>query len=130
MSISLDIDQVHLDNQRIPAEQQPSSEYRLHLKETNDVVARVLLWDMATFGSFWAEPLVGLLDIEVAEEQRRQNLGRFLLSFVLRELKGLQDTNFAGLEAVVPEENTAAIGLLNALGFVQVDTGQCWQREE
>jgi ribosomal protein S18 acetylase RimI-like enzyme len=100
-------------------------EYRLQDKKTGEGVARIVLWDMATFGFAWGETVVGLLDLEVKEELRRQGLAKYLMVQVLLHL---QQQSFERFEACVDLGNVACVSLLRALGFELVETGQVFRK--
>ncbi len=101
-------------------------EYRLREKQSEAVAARVVLWDMATFGLAWGETVVGLLDLDVVPELRRQGLAKFLLSHVLMHL---HQQTFDRFEACVDLNNTAAVGLLRGLLFEQIETGYVFRKQ-
>jgi ribosomal protein S18 acetylase RimI-like enzyme len=101
-------------------------EYRLQPKGQPVADARIALWDMAPFSFGWGETCVGLLDLEVRPECRRQGLGKFLLTQVLFHL---QQQTFDLFEARADLDNQPAVGLLRSLGFEQVDTGHTFRRE-
>ena len=61
----------------------------------------------------------------VREDLRRQGIGKFLLAQLLRRI---QDQYYEIVEAHAVEEDVPTRGLLRALGFEQVDTGQLYQR--
>jgi ribosomal protein S18 acetylase RimI-like enzyme len=100
-------------------------EYRLQDKLTNRTIARTLMWEMETFAGKWNEHAIGVTDIVVPEEMRRQGLAKFLLSQILRYL---HDQFFSVLEIQVRADNAAALALLHGLGFQQVDTGHIYRR--
>jgi ribosomal protein S18 acetylase RimI-like enzyme len=100
-------------------------EYRLRDKQSGEAAARVVLWDMATFGFAWGETAVGLLDLEVAPPRRRQGMAKFLLAHVLLHL---HQQTFDRFEACADLANVAAVGLLRGLLFDQVDTGHCFRK--
>lgn len=100
-------------------------EYRLQEKETNQPVAQIVLWDMATFAQNWGENCVGMLDLQVEPAYRRQGLGKYLLMQVLLHLN---QQSFERFEVCVDLENTIGMAMLQALGFTQVETGHCFRR--
>ncbi|MFO0842194.1 MAG: GNAT family N-acetyltransferase [Gemmataceae bacterium] len=100
-------------------------EYRLKEKSSGEVAARVVLWDMATFGFAWGETAVGLLDLDVAPQRRRQGMAKFLLAHVLAHL---HQQTFDRFEACIDLDNAAAAGLLRTLLFEQVDTGHGFRK--
>jgi ribosomal protein S18 acetylase RimI-like enzyme len=102
-------------------------EYRLQEKGTGRVAARATLWEMDTFNQYWGENGVGIVDLEVAPEVRRQGLAKFLLSQVLRHL---HEQFFSLVEVHAREDNAPAAGLLRGLGFGAVDTGRLFRHVE
>ncbi len=96
-------------------------------RATNARVARALVWEMEGFSLAWNQPAVGLTDIAVVPELRRQGLAKFLLVQLLRRY---QEQYYQVVEAHAPEDNVAAAGLLRGLGFEQVDTGRLYQKED
>ncbi len=100
-------------------------EYRLQEKGSEAVAARCVLWDMETFGPLWNQSCVGMIDLVVEPARRRQGLARYLLAQVLRHLR---DQPFQLFEAQAALDNAAALGLLQGLGFQQVDVGQRFRR--
>jgi ribosomal protein S18 acetylase RimI-like enzyme len=101
-------------------------EYRLQDKLTSRTVARTLMWEMEPYSGRWGEHAIGISDIVVPAELRRQGLARFLLAQVLRYL---QDQFFTIVEIQTQADNEAAINLLRGLGFEQVDTGHIYRKK-
>jgi ribosomal protein S18 acetylase RimI-like enzyme len=100
-------------------------EFRLEDQQTRQVAARVRAWEMEGFSWRWNLPAVGLVDIWVRPELRRQALAKFLL---WRILLYLQEQYFLLTEVQAVQSNAAAIGLYQGLGFEQVDTGRVYQK--
>jgi GNAT superfamily N-acetyltransferase len=100
-------------------------EFRLEEKTTAKVAARAVAWEMEAFSWSWNVPTVGLLDLQVRDELRRQGLGKFLLTQILRYL---QDQYFGIAEIQTPEANTPLINLCRGLGFEQVDVGRSYRK--
>jgi ribosomal protein S18 acetylase RimI-like enzyme len=100
-------------------------DYRLQEKGTDRAVASCVLWDMETFGPLWGQSCVGMIDLVVEPAFRRQGLARYLLAQILRHLR---EQPFQVFEAQALLDNTAALGLLQGLGFQQVDVGQRFRR--
>jgi ribosomal protein S18 acetylase RimI-like enzyme len=100
-------------------------EYRLQDKLTGRTAARALLWEMETYTQRWNEHAIGITDLVVPDEMRRQGLARFLMAQLLRYL---QDQFFSIVEMQVLADNTAGINLLRSLGFEQVDTGHIYRK--
>jgi ribosomal protein S18 acetylase RimI-like enzyme len=95
-------------------------EYRLTERTTGQALARANLWEMDTFNQRWNEHAVGVVNIEVLPDHRRQGLAKFLLSQLLRHL---HEQFFTLVEAHAPASDAAATGLLKLFGFAQVDEG-------
>ncbi len=100
-------------------------EYSLQDKLTGRSVASALLWEMETYVSTWNEHAIGITDIVVAEEMRRQGLAKFLLVQILRFF---QDQFYTIAEMQVHANNLAGINLLQSLGFQQVDAGHRYRK--
>jgi ribosomal protein S18 acetylase RimI-like enzyme len=101
-------------------------EFRLEDKSTRAVAARAGAWEMEGFSWRWGLPAVGLVDLVVQENLRRQGLGKFLLTSILRYL---QDQYFGLVEAQALESNAAAMKLLQGTGFEQVDLGRIYRKQ-
>jgi ribosomal protein S18 acetylase RimI-like enzyme len=101
-------------------------EFRLEEKPSGMPAARVLLWEMEGYSWRWGHPCVGVLEIQVRSDLRRQGVAKFLLTQVLRKL---QDEYFGMVEVQTPERNPAALALFRALGFEHVDTGRVFRRD-
>jgi ribosomal protein S18 acetylase RimI-like enzyme len=99
-------------------------EYRLQDKLTGRIAARALLWEMETYSVRWNEHAVGITDLVVPDDLRRQGLAKFLLTQILRYL---HDQFFSIVEIQTRADNTAAINLLRNLGFNQVDAGHIYK---
>jgi ribosomal protein S18 acetylase RimI-like enzyme len=100
-------------------------EFRLEEKGTTRPVARAIAWEMEGYSWRWNQPAVGLLDVQVAEGLRRQGVGKFLLTQIMRYL---QDQFFGVAEIHAPESNATGVAFLNSLGFEQVDTGRLYKK--
>jgi ribosomal protein S18 acetylase RimI-like enzyme len=80
---------------------------------------------MEDFGRSWNETPIGLIELEVRQELRRQGLARFLLAQTFRYL---QDQFYSLMEVQVPVENAAALALFRGLGFQATDTGHSYRK--
>lgn len=101
------------------------AEFRLEDRQSGMPVARSLLWEMEGYSYRWGQPSVGILDIQVRGEMRRQGMAIYLLSQIF---KRLHDESYVIMEAQAPSQNSAALGLLARLGFEQVDIGKVYCR--
>jgi GNAT superfamily N-acetyltransferase len=100
-------------------------EFTLEENLTYQPVARAEIWEMEGFSWRWGMPAVGLLELTVQENLRRQGLGKYFLATIL---KYLQDQYFGIIEVQTMERNQAAVKLYQSLGFEQVDVGRVYQR--
>ena len=101
-------------------------EFRLEEKLTGKAAAVAAAWDMETYTQRWREAAVGLAQVEVHPELRRQGLAKFLMDQLIHHL---QDQCFLRTEVVTTPENDSANKLLMGLGFEQVDVGHTYRRE-
>ncbi|MGH7170071.1 MAG: GNAT family N-acetyltransferase, partial [Gemmataceae bacterium] len=101
-------------------------EYRLQDKLTSRTVVRALMWEMETYTQRWNEHAIGITDIVVPAEMRRQGLAKFLMAQMLRYL---QDQFFSIVEMQVQADNSAGINLLRGLGFEPVDAGHIYRKK-
>jgi ribosomal protein S18 acetylase RimI-like enzyme len=100
-------------------------EYRLQDKLTGRTSARALMWEMETYAPCWNGHPIGITDVVVLPELRRQGLAKFLLAQILRYL---QEQFYSLVEIQVQTDNSAAIELLHGLGFTQVDAGHSYRK--
>jgi ribosomal protein S18 acetylase RimI-like enzyme len=101
-------------------------EFRLFDKTLNQVAAQTLVWEMDLFSWRWNQPAVGMLDIQVREDSRRQGIGKFLLAQMLRYL---QEQFFGVVEVQAPPDNPLAAKLFQSVGFEQVDVGHVYKKQ-
>jgi ribosomal protein S18 acetylase RimI-like enzyme len=101
-------------------------EFRLEDKLSGMPAARVLLWEMEGYSWRWGCPSVGVLDIQVRTDLRRQGLAKFLLTQILRRL---QEEYFGIVEVQAPEPNPTALALFQTLGFQSVDVGRVYLKD-
>jgi ribosomal protein S18 acetylase RimI-like enzyme len=100
-------------------------EFRLEEKMSGKPVARATAWEMEAFSCTWNQPAVGILEVQVREDLRRQGLGKFLLAQLLRYL---QDQYFGICEVQSLDQNQVAIGLFRSVGFEQADVGRIYKK--
>jgi ribosomal protein S18 acetylase RimI-like enzyme len=100
-------------------------EFRLEEKEGGKLAGKALAWEMESFSWTWNVPSVGLFDLHIRDDMRRQGLGKFLLSQVLRYL---QDQYFGLAEIHTPEANRPLTNLYRSCGFEQADAGRLYKK--
>jgi ribosomal protein S18 acetylase RimI-like enzyme len=98
-------------------------EYLLFDTTTGRVAARASVWEMETFRPRWHDPTVGIAELEVEPDLRRQGLAKFLLTKLLQHF---QELCFARVEIQAAQENTAVVNLIQGLGFELVDLGHSY----
>lgn len=101
-----------------------TSEVALVERTNGRLAARASAWDMEGHSATWGLPAVGITDVEVHPDLRRQGLAKFLLCHLLR---GWQDQYFGLAEVQTMERNPAAVALYRTLGFVQIDFGRTYR---
>jgi ribosomal protein S18 acetylase RimI-like enzyme len=101
-------------------------DFRLEEKGTGHVAARASVWEMDLFSWCWNQPAIGIVDVDVAPEMRRQGLAKYLLTQVLRYL---QEQFFGLAEVQSSAQNVAALNLYRSVGFEEVDVGHLYRKE-
>lgn len=94
-------------------------------KNGESPVAGVTIIGLDFYMSKWNRRVVGMTDVFVVEEYRKQSVGQTLLTEVCKRLK---EELITGAEAHVPEEDELGNRLLQSSGFYQVDTGVVYRR--
>jgi len=94
-------------------------------KEGGSPIGAVSVVGLDLYLQKWGERAVGLLDLEVNDEQRSEGYGQAILVEVCRRLKNELVTR---IEAHALETDAASIGVLESSGFEQVDTGAVYRR--
>ncbi len=98
---------------------------RLTEKVGGQFAAQASAWEMLGYTQRWQTPAVGLVDLEVREDLRRQGLAKFLLNALLRHS---QEQFFACVEVQTMRRNEAAVNLYRGLGFAQIDLGHVYRK--
>jgi ribosomal protein S18 acetylase RimI-like enzyme len=101
-------------------------DFRLEEKVTGKLAARASVWEMESYSRLWNEAALGLVELEVRPDLRRQGVAKFLLAQTFRYL---QDQYFSLVEAQVDEGDEPSANLFRSVGFAQVDTGHIYRRE-
>jgi ribosomal protein S18 acetylase RimI-like enzyme len=94
-------------------------------KTTGQEVARASAWEMVGFCQRWGVPTVGIVDLQVHPELRRQGLAKFLMVHLMRYI---QEQFFSLIEVQAPEKNTAVVALYRGLGFELIDTARTFRK--
>jgi ribosomal protein S18 acetylase RimI-like enzyme len=101
-------------------------DFHLEEKVTGQEVARASLWDMEGYSRCWNEPALGLVEVEVRTDLRRQAVAKFLLAQLFRYV---QDQYFSLIEVQVRENDETSLRLFRSVGFAQVDTARAYRKE-
>ncbi|MBS0209827.1 MAG: GNAT family N-acetyltransferase [Planctomycetes bacterium] len=94
--------------------------FELTSNETKAAVGSATFWNMQSLSASWGVHAVGMIDVEIADCERRQGLATFLIG---ESLKHLGELGFSLVEVQTMQHNAPARALYNKLGFRQVDTG-------
>jgi ribosomal protein S18 acetylase RimI-like enzyme len=100
--------------------------FSLETREDHAVLAHAMFWDIEPLAATWGFHTAGLVDLHVAEAERRQGLATHLLGEAFRQLHA---HSVAAVEAHVTESNAHARGLFNKLGFEEVDQSVVYRKE-
>lgn len=94
---------------------------RFELRKTprDAPIASVMFWNMQPLSNSWGVQAAGLVDLQVAPNERRQAVASFLLGEAFRQL-AVQ--NIMLVEAQSPESDATATAFFQKAGFKQVDT--------
>lgn len=88
-------------------------------------IASVTVVGLDLYLQKWGERAVGLLDLQVNEDERKQGYGQAILVEVCRRLKSELVTR---IEAHALKQDVASIRVLESAGFQHVDTGAVYER--
>ena len=99
--------------------------FRLIPKDGGQSFAELTVVGLDLYIDTWQERAIGILDLEVVETERRCGYGQALLVETIRRLRQEMVTRF---EMHVPDDNVAAISLVESVGFVRVDTGIVYRK--
>ncbi len=96
-------------------------QFVLNDRSSRTWAARTLVWEMEAFSLHWRRPTVGIFDFEVNPPYRKQSVGRYFLSLIM---KYIQEQFFTLVELHLDETNQYGLDFLRSLEFQHVDTGQ------
>lgn len=100
-------------------------QFVLNDRQKGGWVARTLVWEMEAFSLSWQRPTVGIFDFEVNPPYRKEGVGRYFLSLIM---KYIQEQFFTLVELQLEETNQYGLDFLHSLEFQHVDTGQVFVR--
>ena len=99
--------------------------FRLLAKLDDRPLAGATAWDMASFSRLDGKSRTGLIDVEVAEGERRKGYGRYLIGEALRHCRN-QWGEVVSIQA--RSTNRPALALYESLGFEPVDSATLYRR--
>jgi GNAT superfamily N-acetyltransferase len=94
--------------------------FRLVSRRDGGDCGSVVFWDMQRISGNWGVHTMGLMNLEIAPQLQRQGLGTYLVGEALRSM---HEAGTSLAEAQMDDDNQAAVGLFEKLGFQAVDTG-------
>jgi len=99
--------------------------YRLLAKLDDRELARASSWEMAGFGRADGRVHLGLHDVEVAADARRQGYGRHLVGEIMRKARGQWNEV---VDVQTRSTNLPALALYASLGFARVETSTLYRK--
>ncbi len=94
--------------------------YRLVSRRDGGDCGSVIFWDMQRVSGSWGVNTMGLMNLEIVPDLRRQGLATYLVGEALRSM---HESGTSLAEAQMDGTNRAAVALFQQLGFQNVDTG-------
>ncbi len=94
-------------------------------KQGGESLASMTVLGLDHYLTKWQVRTIGMTELFVPEQQRRQGFGQALILAVGRRLR---EELVIHVECHAPTENAAAIGLLESCSFQQIDTGVVFRR--
>ncbi len=102
------------------------SDFNVRQKSTDTVIARARGWEMYPVQKSWGAEAVGIVDVHVEPDFRRQGLGCFLMIQILRHYR---DNGLTLAEVQTMARNTVACRLFQRIGFREIDRGIIYRAE-
>ncbi|HVX14242.1 MAG TPA: GNAT family N-acetyltransferase [Pirellulales bacterium] len=100
--------------------------YELTLRDVGRVVATAQAWSLEPLSAGWGVRAAGILGLEVEESVRRQGLGVFLVSDIMRQLAA-QGIGLVQVQTM--QANQPALKFYEKLGFRLVDQGAVYRKD-
>lgn len=91
---------------------------RMVARDSGAEMARAWTWDMSWFGRVDGRGRVGVFDVRVPSEHRRQGRARFLIAEIFREAR---ERGFETAEVQALTTNEPALALYQSIGFEPVE---------
>jgi predicted N-acetyltransferase YhbS len=99
-----------------------SDRIRFHLidKDSGSYWGQVTFWDMEPLASGWGQRCMGLYDLKIDDQKRREGRATYLVGESLRQLAA---QGVALVEVQIPEQDAATLGVFSKLGFKPIGEG-------
>ncbi len=97
--------------------------FQLSERGAEDPVGQVMFWEIHPLSSEWGVRTVGMCDLWVRPELRRQGLARFLVGQALTQLA---NQGISRCEVQLRESDAAMMALVQSLEFSQISSGVEW----
>lgn len=94
---------------------------------TEETLAQVWFWDIEPLSTGWGVPTCGMYDMYVSPDARRHGYATHLLSETFARLRR---RGVVLIEAHVMHNNETALALYRKLGFLDVDQGAVFRKEQ
>ena len=94
--------------------------FQVSHRGSDDAIGKVYFWDIEPLSREWGVATLGLVNLVISEEHRRQGLATFLVGESLRQLAA---QNRGGVEVQLRESHESAIGVAGKLGFERISSG-------
>lgn len=99
--------------------------FELGTRTGDERLGQISFWDIEPLASSWGVHAMGMLQFEVADNERRAVLATFLLGEAIRELQSFGVTL---VEVQADNDDTELVDVCANLGFQQVDIGIQFKR--
>ncbi len=94
--------------------------FRIHRRSDEQVFGSVMLWEIQPLSTQWGRTTMGLVDLQISDDEQREGLAMHLIGESLRHLSG---HGVACVEFQVLESDSASRELAQKFGFEAVSTG-------
>jgi ribosomal protein S18 acetylase RimI-like enzyme len=102
------------------------SDFVVRINATGQIGARARGWEMYPAQKSWGVEAVGIVDVLVEPEFRKQGLGTFLMIQILRHFR---ENGLKMAEVQTMARNTLACRLFQRIGFREIDRGIIYRDE-
>jgi ribosomal protein S18 acetylase RimI-like enzyme len=104
----------------------PRQHFLMSLPDDPNPAASATVIDMEAFSQTWGVRTVGLIDVWVAEQLRRQGMAVGLISEALRQIA---EQGVGLVEVQTMQSNAPALAMYHKLGFQQIDAGAVFRKD-